>query len=134
MKEDRPRRYEIPEACPFREKKKSERASGLKDKPKDVKCEIKKQPVFERLNASLFIEKGDKIMATINNKLIENIESLSDIEKPELVDSILMQLDKPDPEIDRIWAEEARKRWQAYKSGKLETVSYKQVMEKYRAR
>lgn len=73
-------------------------------------------------------------MATINNKLIENIESLSDIEKLELVDSILMQLDKPDPEIDRIWAEEARKRWQAYKSGKLETVSYKQVMEKYRAR
>lgn len=73
-------------------------------------------------------------MATINNKLIENIESLSDMEKLELVDSILMQLDKPDPEIDRIWAEEARKRWQAYKSGKLETVSYKQVMEKYRAR
>lgn len=61
-------------------------------------------------------------MATISNKLIENIESLSDIEKLELVDSILMQLDKPDPEIDRIWAEEARKRWQAYKSGKLETV------------
>lgn len=73
-------------------------------------------------------------MATISNKLIENIESLSDIEKLELVDSILTQLDKPDPEIDRIWAEEARKRWQAYKSGKLETVSYEQVMEKYRAR
>lgn len=52
-------------------------------------------------------------MATISNKLIENIESLSDIEKLELVDSILTQLDKPDPEIDRIWAEEARKRWQA---------------------
>jgi len=73
-------------------------------------------------------------MATINNKLMENIQSLSDIEKLELVDSILMQLDKPDPEIDRIWAEEARKRWQAYKSGKLETVSYELVMEKYRAR
>ncbi|UJS17141.1 MAG: addiction module protein [Candidatus Jettenia sp.] len=35
-----------------------------------------------------------------------------------------MQLDKPDPDIDHIWAKEARKRWQAYKSGKLETVSY----------
>ena len=73
-------------------------------------------------------------MATINSKLIENIQSLSDIEKLELVDSILMQLDKPDPDIDRIWAKEARKRWQAYKSGKLETVSYEQAMEKYRAR
>lgn len=73
-------------------------------------------------------------MTTMKNKLIESIQSLSDIEKLELVDSILMQLDKPDPDIDRIWAEEARKRWQAYKSGKLETVSYEQVMEKYRSR
>ncbi len=73
-------------------------------------------------------------MTTIKNKLIESIQSLSDREKLEIVDSILVQLDKPDPEIDRIWAEEARKRWQAYKSGKLETISYEQVMEKYRAR
>ncbi len=73
-------------------------------------------------------------MATMKNKLIENIQSLSDVEKLELVDSILMQLDKPDPDIDRIWAQEARRRWQAYKSGKLETLSYEQVMEKYRSR
>lgn len=73
-------------------------------------------------------------MATIKNKLIESIRTLSDGEKLELVDSILMQLDKPDPDIDRIWAKEARKRWQAYKSGKLETISYEQVMEKYRAK
>jgi len=71
-------------------------------------------------------------MATIDNKLKENIQSLSDVEKLELVDSILMALDRPDPEIDRIWAEEARKRWEAYKSGKLETVSYDEVMNKYR--
>jgi hypothetical protein len=45
---------------------------------------------------------------------------LPDIEKIELVDSILRQLDKPDPEIGRIWAEEARKRWLAYKAGKVD--------------
>lgn len=73
-------------------------------------------------------------MGTITNELAEKIRSLTDIEKIELVDSILMQLDKPDPEIDRIWAEEARKRWLAYKAGKVETVSYDQVMDKYRAR
>ena len=78
--------------------------------------------------------KGEKIMATINKKLKENIESLSDIEKLELVDSILMTLDRPDPKIDHIWAEEARKRWKAYKSGKLETVPYDQVMSKYKNR
>jgi len=73
-------------------------------------------------------------MGTIRDDLAEKIKSLPDIEKIELVDSILMQLDKPDPEIDRIWADEARKRWQAYKMGKLEIVPYDQVMEKYRDR
>jgi len=67
-------------------------------------------------------------MATINKELKAKIQSLSDTEKLKLVDSILMQLDRPDPEIDRIWADEARKRWLAYKSGKLETVSYEKVM------
>ena len=73
-------------------------------------------------------------MGTINDELAAKIKSLPDSEKIELVDSILMQLDKPDPDIDRIWADEARKRWQAYKSGKIETVTYEQVMGKYRTR
>ena len=69
-------------------------------------------------------------MGMINDEFAAKIKSLPDNEKIELVDSILMQLDKPDPEIDRIWADEARKRWQAYKSGKIETVTYEQVMNK----
>ena len=73
-------------------------------------------------------------MQTIKKELQAKIRSLSDTEKLKLVDSILMQLDRPDPEIDRIWAGEARKRWQAYKAGKLETVSYEKVMSKHRAR
>lgn len=73
-------------------------------------------------------------MGTLSGELADKIKSLPDIEKIELVDSILMQLDKPDPEMDRIWADEARKRWQAYKTGKLETVPYEKVMNKYRAK
>jgi putative addiction module component (TIGR02574 family) len=73
-------------------------------------------------------------MAMINKELKAKIRSLSDTEKLKLVDSILIQLDRPDPEIDRIWADEARKRWLAYKSGKLETVSYEKVMSKHRTR
>lgn len=73
-------------------------------------------------------------MGTIKDELAEKINTLSDVEKMELVDSILMQLDKPDPEIDRIWANEAQNRWQAYKLGKVPTVSYAEVMEKYRSK
>lgn len=73
-------------------------------------------------------------MGTIREELAIKIKSLPDNEKIELVDSILMQLDRPNPEIDRIWADEARKRWQAYKLGKAEAVPYKEVMDKYRHR
>ena len=73
-------------------------------------------------------------MSTIIKELKAKIQSLSDTEKLKLVDSILTQLDRPDPEIDRIWAKEARNRWQAYKSGKLESVPYDKVMGKYRTK
>lgn len=73
-------------------------------------------------------------MSTISDELAVKVNTLSDTEKIQLVDSILKQLDKPDPEIDRIWAEESGKRWQAYNTGRLETISYEQVMDKYRSR
>jgi putative addiction module component (TIGR02574 family) len=71
-------------------------------------------------------------MATNADKLASEIRQLPDTEKLRLVDAILNDLDKPDPEIDRIWAEEARKRWEAYKAGRIPTVSYDEVMAKHR--
>ena len=70
-------------------------------------------------------------MAKKMEKLAEEIHELPDIEKLRLVDVILKDLDKPDPEIDRVWAAEARKRWSAYKAGRVATVSYKSVMAKH---
>lgn len=71
-------------------------------------------------------------MATTADKLVSEIRDLPDVEKLRLVDAILTDLDKPDPEIDRIWAEEARKRWTAYKAGRISTLSYDEVMAKHR--
>ena len=71
-------------------------------------------------------------MSSTADRLEQEIRSLPDIEKLRLVDAILADLDRPDPEIDRIWAEEARKRWDAYKAGRIRTVSYEEVMSKYR--
>ena len=66
------------------------------------------------------------------DKLASEIRELPDAEKLCLVDAILTDLDKPDPEIDRIWAQEARKRWAAYKEGRIPSVSYEDVMAKHR--
>ena len=66
------------------------------------------------------------------DKLVSEIRNLPHVEKLRLVDAILTDLDKPDREIDRVWAEEARKRWASYKDGRIPTVSYEEVMAKYR--
>ena len=71
-------------------------------------------------------------MAKTVDKLAAEIHGLPDLEKLRLVDTILADLDRPDPEIDRVWAEEARKRWAAYKEGRAPTVSYETVMAKHR--
>ena len=70
-------------------------------------------------------------MATQADKLVTEIRALPDEEKLRVLDAILTDLDKPDQEIDQIWAEEARKRWSSYKAGRLQTVSYEELMRKY---
>lgn len=70
-------------------------------------------------------------MATQADKLVSEIRALPEEEKLRLLDAILRDLDKPDPELDHVWANEARKRWLAYKAGGLSTVSYEELMAKY---
>jgi hypothetical protein len=70
-------------------------------------------------------------MATQTDKLVSEIRALPDEEKLRVLDAILTDLDTPDHEIDQIWAVEARKRWSNYKAGRLETVSYEELMRKY---
>jgi hypothetical protein len=64
--------------------------------------------------------------------VVDDIKSLPDTEKLAVVDSILLELDRPDPEIDRVWANEARARWQAYRSDRADHVPYAAVMRKHR--
>ena len=75
----------------------------------------------------VFVER----MATQADKLVTEIRALPDEEKLRVLEAILTDLDKPDQEIDQVWAEEARKRWLNYKAGRLQTVSYEELMRKY---
>jgi putative addiction module component len=70
-------------------------------------------------------------MATQADRLVSEIRALPDEEKLRVLNAILTDLDKPDQEIDRIWAIEARKRWESYKAGRLQSVSYEDLMRKY---
>lgn len=71
-------------------------------------------------------------MVIQRDKLVSEIRALSEEDKLRLLDVILNELDKPDPEIDHVWVNEARKRWSAYKEGRLLTISYEELMNSYR--
>jgi putative addiction module component (TIGR02574 family) len=57
-------------------------------------------------------------MSTAKDILKEAIQ-LEPTEKVKLVDQLITSLDKPDKDIDKLWAEEAESRLDAYKQGKL---------------
>ena len=44
-----------------------------------------------------------------------------------IIDFLINSIDKPDKEMDEIWAEEAEKRLKAYDAGKMETHSFQEV-------
>jgi hypothetical protein len=71
-------------------------------------------------------------MTATAEQLVHRIRGLPDLDKLAIVDRILADLDHPDPEVDKVWAEEARKRWQAYRAGRLRPIPYAKVMAKYR--
>ena len=62
----------------------------------------------------------------------ERVRELPDAEKLSLVDTILADLDRPDPEIDGVWAKEVRERREAYRTGRVQSRTATEVMGRYR--
>ncbi len=59
--------------------------------------------------------------------LLEKALMLKPHERFFLIEGLIISLDEPDKEIDKIWAEEAEKRLNAYRMGRLLGVSSKEV-------
>ncbi len=62
-------------------------------------------------------------------QLYEQAHILPALDKLNLIERLLIDLDQPNNEIAHIWEEEAKKRWQAYQNGILKTISYDDVMK-----
>ena len=62
-------------------------------------------------------------MSSIND-LIHEIEKLPPAERARLIDLVIRDMAETDPEIDKVWAEEAIKRWDKYKEGNAKAVPY----------
>lgn len=70
-------------------------------------------------------------MAT-SKEILKEALALSPAEKADLVDKLILALDKPDAELDKLWAEEAESRLAAYKRGELGAISIEEALSKYK--
>lgn len=71
-------------------------------------------------------------MNSSTQALIKQASQLSASEKIELIDALLASVDKPDAEIDALWAIEAEDRLAAYSAGAIKALDLNQVLAKYR--
>ncbi len=71
-------------------------------------------------------------MTENSEKILKEALKLPPIERAAIVDRLVSSLDKPDKTIDNLWRKEIEDRIDAYKSGKMETVSVEEVLAKYK--
>jgi putative addiction module component (TIGR02574 family) len=69
---------------------------------------------------------------TITENILKEASKLTPIEKAQLIDKLISNLDKPDKEIDELWAAEAEDRLDAYDQGRIKAISLERVLQKYR--
>lgn len=64
-------------------------------------------------------------------ELVDTALKLSPAERFALIDELLHSLDRPDPELDRIWIDEAEFRLAAYRSGQVKGIPAKDVIGEF---
>jgi len=66
------------------------------------------------------------------NIILNQALELSALERANVAEKLLFSLDRPDSEIDALWANEADSRVEAYEKGEIEGVPAEKVFAKYR--
>ena len=64
-----------------------------------------------------------------NNEVLEQALKLKAEDRFVVIEGLLKSLDVPDEKIDDIWAEEAEKRLEAYRDGRMEGVPMEEVFK-----
>jgi len=70
---------------------------------------------------------------TMDIKLIlENALLLRPTERLRLIEMLTRSLNNPDEDIEKIWSEEAERRYKALEEGRVKTVAFKEIIERFK--
>jgi putative addiction module component (TIGR02574 family) len=67
-----------------------------------------------------------------NDPIVEQLKSLPDMDRLQIVDYLLESLDIPNQEIEQLWIAEAQDRYAAYLRGEMKAIPMEEVFSKYR--
>ena len=64
--------------------------------------------------------------------LLKEALNLGPADRLQLIEWLAESLDQPDERIERVWAEEAEKRYQALVAGKVKTIPLDEIIKRYK--
>lgn len=64
--------------------------------------------------------------------IFEDALHLRPAERLQLIEMLTKSLNKPDEKIEKIWAEESEKRYKALEEGKVKTIAFNEIIERYK--
>ena len=69
----------------------------------------------------------------MNTKSVfEEALQLRPAERLKLIEMLTRSLNKPDEDIEKIWADESEKRYKALEEGKVKTIAINEIIERYK--
>lgn len=71
----------------------------------------------------------NKVIMMNSKNILKQALKLKTDERFMLVEGLIKSLDKPDSSLDEIWADEAGKRLNAYRAGKLEGIPMEEIFK-----
>ncbi len=57
---------------------------------------------------------------------------LKPVERLQLIELLTQSLSKPDEDIEKIWAKESEKRYNALKAGKVKSIPLNEIIQRYK--
>ena len=69
---------------------------------------------------------------TPRETLLEDALKLRQVERAHLIEGLMASLEKPDPDIESIWEQEALRRYEAYKQKRVKAKDLEKVLGKYK--
>jgi len=64
--------------------------------------------------------------------IFEDALRLRPAERLQLIEMLIRSLNKPDENVEKIWAEESEKRYKALEEGKVKTIALNEIIERYK--